>query len=160
MLPLEIFKTVIASTPLISIDLIVHNSKLEVLLGKRLNKPAQGCWFVPGGRILKDESLKDAFKRLVETELGISVHNGVFKGIYQHFYSDNVTGPNFSTHYVVLAYEITLSKNLCAPPKEQHSEYKWLSQVALLKDDNVHRHTKWYFQKGQAADASFVNKNI
>ncbi|MEY8214427.1 MAG: NUDIX domain-containing protein [Colwellia sp.] len=102
MLSLEIFKTVIASTPLISIVLIAHNSKQEVLLGKRLNKPAQGFWFVLGGRILKDESLRYAFKRLVKTELGISVHNRVFKGICQHFYNDNVTGPDFSTHYVVL----------------------------------------------------------
>jgi colanic acid biosynthesis protein WcaH len=49
MLPIETFKTVIASTPLISIDLIVRNNQQQILLGKRLNKPAQGYWFVPGG---------------------------------------------------------------------------------------------------------------
>jgi colanic acid biosynthesis protein WcaH len=46
------FKTVIASTPLISIDLVVKNTKGEYLLGYRNNRPAQGFWFVPGGRIL------------------------------------------------------------------------------------------------------------
>jgi colanic acid biosynthesis protein WcaH len=41
------FKAVIASTPLISIDLVVKNTKGEYLLGFRNNRPAQGFWFVP-----------------------------------------------------------------------------------------------------------------
>ena len=49
------FTTIIKSTPLVSIDLIVRNIEDNVLLGKRTNRPAQGCWFVPGGRVLKDE---------------------------------------------------------------------------------------------------------
>jgi len=64
------FKTVIASTPLIAIDLIVVNERKEILLGKRLNQPAKNYWFVPGGRILKNETLDNAFKRLTLTELG------------------------------------------------------------------------------------------
>ena len=55
MLPLSTFKTVIASTPLISIDLVIKNNTGRILLGKRTNRPAQGFWFVPGGRVLKDE---------------------------------------------------------------------------------------------------------
>ncbi len=74
----------------------MRNNKQEILLGKRLNRPAQGSWFVPGGRILKDESLENAFKRLMKEELaietqGLKAHNGTFKGIYQHFYDDNVS---------------------------------------------------------------------
>lgn len=47
----EDFATVVRSTPLISIDLIVENERGEFLLGKRTNRPAQGFWFVPGGRV-------------------------------------------------------------------------------------------------------------
>ncbi|HGU2589280.1 TPA: NUDIX domain-containing protein, partial [Escherichia coli] len=47
------FATIVRSTPLISIDLIVENEFGEILLGKRINRPAQGYWFVPGGRVLK-----------------------------------------------------------------------------------------------------------
>ena len=71
MLPLTTFKTVVESTPLISIDLIVRNKKGEVLLGQRINRPAKGDWFVPGGRILKDESFDNAFKRLIKSELNL-----------------------------------------------------------------------------------------
>jgi len=158
------FKTVVASTPLISIDLITRNKQQQVLLGKRLNKPAQGCWFVPGGRILKDESIENAFKRLLKAELGIeeqkiNVHKCVFKGIYQHFYTDNVAGSNFGTHYIVLAYEIEVECFLNVLPKDQHSNYKWLSEKSILIDNSVHKHTKWYFQKEKNADTSFTNEN-
>ena len=60
MLSLDTFKTVIKSSPLVSIDLIVRNEQGQVLLGKRTNRPAQGFWFVVGGRVLKDESLEHA----------------------------------------------------------------------------------------------------
>jgi colanic acid biosynthesis protein WcaH len=147
MLPIETFKTVIANTPLISIDLIVRNNQQQILLGKRLNKPAQGYWFVPGGRILKDETLKCAYKRLAKEELGIKEQalesfNAKFKGIYQHFYNDNVTGCDFSTHYVVMAYEVEFDGSLGPLPKDQHSNYKWASEKSLLIDDVVHKHTK------------------
>ena len=164
MLPLEKFKTVIASTPLISIDLIVRNNQQQILLGKRLNRPAQGYWFVPGGRILKDEPIESAFKRLLKAELGIggydiSADNCEFKGIYQHFYDDNVSGTDFSTHYIVMAYEIEFDGFLGDLPKEQHGNYDWFSEESLLIDNSVHKHTKWYFQKGQNADASFTDNH-
>ncbi len=161
MLPLQTYKTIIASTPLISIDLIVRNNQQQILLGKRLNKPAQGSWFVPGGRVLKGESLEGAFKRLVAVELGIKEqaiesYKAVFKGVYQHYYNDNVTDGDFTTHYVVMAYEIEIKYVLSELPKEQHSNYKWLSEKLLLIDNEVHKHTKWYFQKGKNADAPFT----
>jgi len=38
------FKTVIDSTPLVSIDILLKKDN-KILLGKRLNKPAQGYFF-------------------------------------------------------------------------------------------------------------------
>ena len=61
MLNNKTFKTVIQSTPLISIDLIVKKDN-KILLGKRLNKPAQGYLFSIGGRIYKNETINNAIK--------------------------------------------------------------------------------------------------
>ena len=44
------FKTVVDSTPLISIDILFKKGD-KVLLGKRVNKPAQGYFFSIGGRM-------------------------------------------------------------------------------------------------------------
>jgi len=62
---------VVERTPLVSIDLIVTNARSEVLLGWRNNKPAQHCWFVPGGVVRKGETLQQAFERVLWAELGV-----------------------------------------------------------------------------------------
>ncbi|EAC1549755.1 TPA: GDP-mannose mannosyl hydrolase, partial [Escherichia coli] len=102
----EDFATVVRSTPLVSLDFIVENSRGEFLLGKRTNRPAQGYWFVPGGRLQKDETLEAAFERLTMAELGLRlpITAGQFYGVWQHFYDDNFSGTDFTTHYVVLGF--------------------------------------------------------
>ena len=63
MLSIQAFKTVVKSTPLVSVDLLIKNQK-KFLLGRRVNNPAKGSFFSIGGRIYKDEEIKDAIKRL------------------------------------------------------------------------------------------------
>lgn len=89
---------------LIAMDLVVENGRSEILLGLRVNRPAQGMWFVPGARILKDEPISEAFLRLTRVELGaeVSQDEAQFLGVYEHFYPDNFSAEEFSTHYVVL----------------------------------------------------------
>ncbi|WP_217521672.1 GDP-mannose mannosyl hydrolase [Vibrio metschnikovii] len=143
----ETFKTIVASTPLVSIDLIIRNSCNQVLLGLRTNRPAQGFWFVPGGRIGKDETFEQAFLRLTEMELGCSIplNDASFLGPYQHLYSDNFSGTDFSTHYVVLGYQLMLDLDLQTLPVEQHQNYQWWDEQELLNSEQVHRNTKAYF---------------
>lgn len=150
-LPDQIFKTVISSTPLISIDLVVRNEKNEVLLGKRLNAPAKGFWFVPGGRVQKNETLDNAFIRLLREELGIESgivrEDANFLGVFEHFYSDNVFDDEVGTHYIVLGYEIKLGKDLLKElPIEQHSIFIWF-QESNKDEIKIHRYTKLYFSR-------------
>ncbi|PMO79414.1 GDP-mannose mannosyl hydrolase [Vibrio breoganii] len=150
MLELQTFKKVVASTPLVSMDLIVMNDAGQVLLGYRNNRPAQGFWFVPGGRILKDERFEVAFSRLTEVELGkgYALSQAEFLGPYEHLYQDNFSGENFSTHYVVLGYKIIWNGALADLPSEQHCDYRWWDIAELLGSSDVHDNTKAYFVKG------------
>ena len=150
LLSIDTFKNIIEHAPLISIDLVVENRDGEVLLGLRNNRPAQGYWFVPGGRILKDETMADAFKRLTQAELGVELEHAQaeFIGPFEHFYEDNVTGVDVSTHYIALGYRIMVGQ-LSQLPNEQHCEYRWMSVDELLADSNVHKHSKWYFEKSK-----------
>ncbi len=144
----ELFKTVVANTPLISIDLIIQDLLGRVLLGKRLNRPAKDYWFVPGGRIVKDETMAQAFERLVREELGLArtICEAQFLGPFEHMYSDNFSGDGFSTHYVVLGYRLLVDVDLDKLPKEQHGTYQWFDVSELLASDFVHANTKLYFQ--------------
>ncbi|MBF7072219.1 GDP-mannose mannosyl hydrolase [Glaciecola sp. MH2013] len=157
MLSEETFKIIVASTPLVSIDFVVRDLQGKILLGKRVNRPAQGSWFVPGGRVLKGESVEQAYSRLLKIELGMDKTSSCFKGVYQHFYEDNFSEEPFTTHYIVLAYEVIFDGTTESLPVVQHNDYHWFSEDMLLDDDDVHLHTKWYFQKDKQADILITN---
>ena len=144
----EQFLNVIDATPLVSIDLIIENHKGDILLGKRLNRPAKDYWFVPGGRIRKNEKIADAFARIAKVELGLSlsVNDAQLLGAYNHIYDDNYLGKDdINTHYVVLAYKIKLNETLNIQPDEQHSELKCWPKGELMSCNEVHANTKAYF---------------
>jgi len=140
------FALVVRHTPLVSIDLVVRDASGALLVGLRRNRPAQNYWFVPGGRIARDESLDEAFRRICCAELGQHVERSSarFVGVYEHFYNDNFSGdPSFGTHYIVLAHALRLERPL-APPLEQHSDYLWLTNDELLARPDVHPNTQAY----------------
>ena len=142
------FQSVVRNTPLVAIDFIVKNEAGQVLLGKRANKPAQGFWFVPGGRILKDEKMCDAFMRIAKAELGIQLNivQAKFLGIFEHFYDDNFSIDDFTTHYVVLGYELNLDLTIDKLPVDQHDGYAWLSVDEMLSSEVVHENSKRYVE--------------
>ena len=131
----EDFATVVRSTPLVSLDLIVENAQGEFLLGKRLN------------RVQKDEPLSAAFERLTEAELGLRLplSAGEFYGVWQHFYDDNFSGEDFSTHDIVLGFRLRVQAHDVPLPDAQHGAYCWLTPAALLASDNVHDNSRAYF---------------
>lgn len=122
LLPLHEFAQVIDRMPLVSIDQLVENAQGEFLLGLRNNRPAQGFWFVPGGRARKGETLEQAFERLTLAELGqmCSLQDTLLQGLYEHFYSDNLFADNpayqhISTHYVVNAFKFKIGSDYVLP---------------------------------------------
>ena len=140
---------IIEATPLVSIDLVIRNPSNKVLLGKRNNRPAMGYWFVPGGRIFKNETINQALKRISEVELGqdLSTKAPSLLGAYDHIYEDNFLNvKGINTHYVVLAFVIALQQEIEVKSDEQHTELKWWEVEKLLQDQTVHQNTKVYFR--------------
>ena len=119
-----------------------------MLLGLRNNKPAQHFWFVPGGRVLKKETLDNAFLRLCRDELGVEFNRqqAKFLGPFEHFYEDCVFDDNISTHYVVLGYKLKVNIDITNLGKEQHGQYRWFTRDEIINNDLVHEHTKWYIK--------------
>lgn len=149
MLSTQDFHHVIQHAPLVSIDLVVLDAHRNMLLGQRCNAPAQGAWFVPGGRIFKGELLAAAMHRTLMAELGTAATGLTpeWLGLYEHHYPDCATSPDISTHYVVLAHKVVLPEGWCCElPKQQHAHYRWqpLAEVATAAD--VHVHSRWYAQ--------------
>lgn len=146
-LPDDQFKELIRNAPLVSIDLILKNRDNKVLLGLRKNPPAKDKWFVPGGRILKDEPFDRAFRRITFSELGeeIEITRAKFVKVSQHFYNENKFSiPGLSTHYIVIVYEIA-EFDFFIKENDQHSEFGWFGIDSLIKSPEVHQNTKDYF---------------
>jgi colanic acid biosynthesis protein WcaH len=144
MLDDQIFKTVVDSAPLVSIDILLKKDN-KILLGKRINKPAQGYFFSTGGRINKNETIDSAMVRIVKNELNIELKfMPEFIGVFEHFYDDSIY-ESVTTHYVNLAYEYEVEEVLNLPI-EQHNEYQWFTVSELLKSKQVHKYVKDYFK--------------
>lgn len=142
------FALVISATPLVSVDLIIRNEHDEVLLGLRRNRPAQGTWFVPGGRIRKDETLKSAVQRIARAELGVALQAWELLGAYDHIYTDNALGrDDLGTHYVALGCACTLPPGSSIQPDAQHAELRWWPLETLMNSPLVHQNTQRYFEE-------------
>ncbi|HCN84417.1 MAG TPA: GDP-mannose mannosyl hydrolase [Sphingobacteriaceae bacterium] len=164
MLAPEKFKEILKNTPLIALDLLIYDDQGRALLGLRTNEPGKGFWSVPGGRIYKDETLKDAFKRISSTELGITLDPGKaqFEGIYEHFYEENFFGENnIRTHYVTIGCGINLSDPTQIRVNAQHNKYAFFTVKELLESKEVLENTKRFFS-GDSDDlfVSLQNRNF
>lgn len=136
--------------PLVSIDLLLRDAQGRYLLGLRSNPPAAGCWFVPGGRIRKGETLTQALGRLAAEELAMTLPPDRWRlhGVYEHFYDTNFAGETgMPTHYVALAYQAQLPQGgePAQLPSGQHLGYRWESPPDMAGDATVHPYTKAYF---------------
>lgn len=144
------FRMVIEHTPLVSLDFAVQSVDGQLLLGERLNRPAKGYWFVPGGRVRKGETISKAFERLTEQEFSLRfpLSAGKFLGAFEHFYEDSVFGScDGGTHYIVLAYLINIyDRKDFVPGDKQHRNFGWWHADAIRDASNVHPYTKSYLE--------------
>lgn len=153
-LPLKDFATVVHSAPLVSMDLVVVRGGTEVLLGQRNNRPAQGYWFVPGGRIFKNEPMQQALQRIAESEIGIEpalIKTSLkpsWLGAYEHFYADSFAAQeSVTTHYVVLAHLLHVPANF--EPKrhdDQHQAWRWWPLAEARASSEVHHFCQNYLR--------------
>ncbi len=144
------FRAAVEMLPLVSLDLLVRDLDGRYLIGLRTNPPAQDAWFVPGGRVMKNEMLHDAQRRLMLDELGLLPDAAVWTpfGVYEHFYETNFAGEaDRSTHYVVLAYQVALIRPITSFPQIQHQHYRWMLPAVIATSSGVHPYTQAYFKE-------------
>ena len=144
------FLTLVSAAPLVAMDLVVVRGGTEILLGLRNNRPAQGFWFVPGGRIYKNEPMQAALARVAQQELGLRLADLNLAphhlGVFEHFYTDCFAGEvGVSTHYVVMGNLVRLPAGTqLTAGDSQHSDLRWWPLALAQASSQVHRFTKDY----------------
>ena len=101
----ELFAQLVRIAPLVAIDVVVRDNNARVLVARRNDEPARNYYFVPGGRILKNETLRHAFERILKSEIGYDAEFEAARliGAYDHIYPNNRFGhAGYGTHYVIL----------------------------------------------------------
>lgn len=150
MLSKDVFLGVVDAAPLVAMDLVVVRGDSEILLGLRNNRPAQGFWFVPGGRIRKNESMQAALARVARDELALDLGQlpaaPQHMGAFEHFYADCFAGDvGVSTHYVVMGNLVQLPAGTeLSVADGQHSALRWWPLAEAQQAAEVHRFTKDY----------------
>jgi colanic acid biosynthesis protein WcaH len=146
----ETFTNACSALPLVSIDLMITRPGEdgdELLLGLRNNRPAQGWWFTPGGRIRKNEPLREAMQRIAVSELNLAntfLSRATLLGAWDHFYPDSAFSPDVSTHYINMAHWIRVdgveADTIDAPAgaEHQHTAWQWMPLKQSVQDQSVH----------------------
>lgn len=129
-IPEKTYKKILSSVPIICVDLLILKqtkikSRKKFLLMKRNNKPLMGQWWLPGGRVYKNESLLDAVKRKCKEECNLLVDKYKKIGIIEYI---GVEAPfknmKDGVHIVSIVYEVT-PKNGDILLDSQHNDYNW-----------------------------------
>jgi colanic acid biosynthesis protein WcaH len=122
----EEYKKILELTPVATVDfVIVHEGAF--LLGKRKNKPAEGQWWVPGGRIMKGEKQLVALKRKLKEETGMSPASVKFVGVFDAIFPDSAFGP--STHSITNLYLVKPKSIKPLGLDSQHNEFGWFKKI-------------------------------
>jgi colanic acid biosynthesis protein WcaH len=102
------YSKILRTFPIPCVDLIIKNTRGEVLMLMRKNEPAKGEWWFPGGRILHGESRHQAVKRKLKEECGLIADNITEWKTLDVFLSN--TTENYTTHAVSTFYLISTSE--------------------------------------------------
>ena len=111
--------------PRVALNILVKNSKGEILLTKRAIEPERGSWHYPGGFILKGETLNKCFERISSKELGVKLD---FKKTKLLGAFENIEG-DARGHILDLIYEYKFSKNIILSLTKETSEIKFFKKL-------------------------------
>ncbi len=120
-IPYEKFIEIYSQVPRLCVEMVIQNHQ-GILLTKRAIKPALGMWHLPGGTLLKGESVTEAVSRVAEEEIGMDIKLGSLIG-YIEYSEENAVGQSVSLvfHASLTSSEIKLN--------EQASEYQYFPKL-------------------------------
>lgn len=121
------YKTIHRLMPIPCVDIVVV-WKNRFLLGRRTNQPAKGLWWLPGGRIIKNETIKRAAQRKLREETGLAANDIAYLCTDETIFKKGPFGwPTHSINIVFLAKPASIKR--LQKHDGQHSEFEWFSKI-------------------------------
>lgn len=146
----ELFLMTSTLVPLVNVDLLVTNSKKEILLSWRDDKHCGAGWHVPGGCIRLKETFADCIQRTALKELDSEVKFDkdpikVFEIIWNK-HRNGLEDQNERAHAITIVYKCFLSDSFEITPKPDGTpgQLKWFSALPdNLLDIQECYHRSW-----------------
>lgn len=129
-IPVGLYKKIVDEMPILCVDMIVSH-KGKFLLVKRKNEPLKGKFWIPGGRILKGETLDTAVRRKTKEELGVRVRIIKFVGVFNKVFHKNKYGSKTGFHGVSMVF-LVKPFSLKIKLDEQSSNWKLSKSLPKL----------------------------
>lgn len=100
----DLFQDIHRLMPVCCVDIItVYRGGL--LFIRRLDEPAKGQWWAPGGRIFKNEKLKDAASRILIAEVGLYPLHLEMIGVSETIFEEDPFNHGKGTHTVNVIFK-------------------------------------------------------
>lgn len=127
-IPETLFSDIVAKMPVCTVDLaLFNNDGAEVLVFRRSDPPLKGQWFTLGGRLRKNETLRDCAVRQAKAEADLTVDPNAlfFGGAFDEIHDESRFGRNITYHCVNICWGYILSGSPPIQLDGQHHEYAW-----------------------------------
>lgn len=108
--------------PAVAVGAIIID-KGSILLVRRDQEPARGLWSLPGGRVERGESLREAIVREVREETAVDVEVDFLLGVAERVVRDD--DGDISFHYVILDY-VCLPRTFDVKFGDDVSDARWI----------------------------------
>jgi len=89
------------SQPLVGVGVLIRDGA-KILIAQRAREPSKGLWSIPGGLVELGEKVRDAAKREVEEETGLSVEIDDLLGVFDSVTRDEKGAVQY--HYILVDF--------------------------------------------------------
>jgi colanic acid biosynthesis protein WcaH len=128
-IPENLYNEILRSIPIPCVDIVIVSNGCALLI-KRKEPPAKGQWWIPGGRVLKGETLKEAARRKAVEEVGVDCHVGPIIETSETIFPDGPSDiPIHSVNSCFLLYPIEDSSKIRVSLDEHHDDWKWINVI-------------------------------
>lgn len=131
----DLYRSIIDVLPILCVD-IVMKAEDKFVLVKRRNEPLKGRWWVPGGRVLKGESIIQAAQRKSREELGIQSRVLGAMGYYEKHFKKNEYSLDSGVHTISI---VVVSEPLSMEIRLDDQSSDWKLSPKLPGDFRIKR---------------------
>lgn len=127
------YSEILESMPICCVDIIIEHSGEFILIHRKQSEDFGGLWWIPGGRIHKNETWENAVRRKALEETGINVEVIKQGKSYEAFEKSHKAESGI--HCITTVFVATpIDNNFVVKTDSTSTGYKWVKEL----DDNYY----------------------